>query len=134
MRTTLTEQLKAFKNGIILDSDGQPSECYNFYDWFCKDKSLKNKSEKLFKMVQRWVKNRNTDTDKVYVFFKNNCPINGPLYDDFRICDIETGDVLFTVTPKCGHSGKAEVWGRQNGFEEPIATGNSMNEIYKQSF
>ena len=134
MRTTLTQQLAAFEQGIFIDSDGSEDECYNFYDWFCKDTALKAKSEKLFRMVKRWVKQRNTDTDKVYVFFKNNCPMNGPLYDDFRICDIETGDVIWTVVPKCSHSGLAEVWGKQNNFKGAIVTGNTMNEIYKSGF
>lgn len=134
MKTTLTQQLAAFEQGRFLDSDGDESECYNFYDWFCSDKVLKAKSKKLFKMVKRWVKQRNTDTDKVYVFFKNNCPMNGPLYDDFRICDIETGDVIWTVIPKCGHSGLAEVWGKQNDFKGLIVTGKNMNEIYRGGF
>ena len=134
MKTTLKQQLEAFEKGKFIDKEGEESWCYNFYDWFCKDKALKAKSERLFKMTKRWVKYRNTDTEKVYVFFKNNCPLNGPLYDDFRICDIETGDVIWTVVPKCGHSGKAEVWGRQNEFKGPIATGKNMNEIYKMSF
>lgn len=133
-KTTLTQQLKAFDNGIFLDSNGNENDCYNFYDWFCSDKALKAKSERLFRAVKRWVEKRNTDTDKVYVFFKNNCPMNGPLYDDFRICDIETGDVIWTVTPKSGHSGLAEVWGKQNGFDKAIATGNNMNEIYRSNF
>ncbi len=131
MKTTLKQQLEAFEKGIILDSDGTPSECYNFYDWFCKDKALKLKSERLFRMVKRWVKKRNTDTDKVYVFFKNNCTGYGSLYDDFRICDIETGDVIYTVVPKCGHSGEAEVWGRDNKFQGPIITGKTLSEIFK---
>ena len=134
MKTTLTQQLAAFEQGKFINSEGNESWCYNFYDWFCSDKALKAKSEKLFKMVKRWVKQRNTDTDKVYVFFKNNCPMNGPLYDDFRICDIETGDVLWTVIPKCGHSGLAEVWGKQNDFKGAVATGKNMNEIYRGSF
>lgn len=131
MKTTLKQQLEAFEKGIILDSDGTSSECYNFYDWFCSDKALKARSERLFKMVKRWVKKRNTDTDKVYVFFKNNCPFNGPLYDDFRICDVETGDVIYTVIPKCGHSGEAEVWGKDNKFQGPIITGKTLSEIFK---
>ena len=135
MKTTLKKQLEAFEKGIYLDSYGnEDSGCYNFYDWFCNDYALKAKANKLFKQVKRWVKARNTDTEKVYVFFKNNCPMSGPLYDDFRICDIETGDVIWTVTPKCGHSGEAEVWGRQNNFNGPIAVGQNMNKIYKQSF
>jgi len=133
-RINLKQQLEAFNQGIILDSEGGENECYNFYDWFCKDKALKGKATKLYKQVKRWVKFRNTDTEKVYVFFKNNCPVNGPLYDDFRICDLETGDVIWNVTAKNGHSGQAEVWGRLNNFQEAIAVGKNLNEIYKQSF
>lgn len=134
MKTTLKQQLEAFDQGKFLDSEGNESWCYNFYDWFCKDRALKAKSEKLFRIVKRWVKKRNTDTDKVYVFFKNNCPMHGPLYDDFRICDLETGDVIWNVTPKSGHSGLAEVWGRFNNFKEPIITGKTMNEILSKQF
>ncbi len=135
MRVTLKKQLEAFEKGIYLDSYGnEDSGCYNFYDWFCKDTALKAKADKLFKQAKRWVKFHNTDTEKVYVFFKNNCPAFGPLYDDFRICDIETGNVIWTITPKCGHSDKAEVWGRQNDFNGPITVGQNMNEIYKQLF
>jgi hypothetical protein len=134
MKTTLKQQLEAFEKGKFINGDGEESWCYNFHDWFCRDKSLKTKSERLFRIVKRWVKYRHTNTDKVYVFFKNNCPMNGPLYDDFRVCDIETGDVIWTVIPKCGHSGKAEVWGKQNDFQSPVITGKNMNEIYKKSF
>jgi hypothetical protein len=63
------------------------------------------------------------DTEKNYVFFKNNCPMRGGLYDDFRVCDMETGDVIFTVVPRCTHSGKAEVWGRENEFKGPLVQG-----------
>lgn len=134
MNTTLRQQLEAFEQGKFLDSEGNESWCYNFYDWFCKDSALKAKSEKLFKMVKRWVKKRNTDVDKVYVFFKNNCPMNGSLYDDFRICDVETGNVIYTVVPRCGHSGKAEVWGSSNDFKGAIVVGETMNDIYKMNF
>lgn len=134
MRTTLTQQLAAFEQGIFIDSDGSEDECYNFFDWFCKDTALKAKAEKLFQMVKRWVKARNIDTDKVYVFFKNNCPLIGPLYDDFRICDIETGDVIWTVTPKSGRSGLTEVWGKCNGFNAPVVTGKNLTEVLKLQF
>ena len=131
MKVTLKQQLAAFNDGIIIDNEGDENKCYNFYDWFCKEKSLKGKSEKLFKAVKRFVEKYNVDISSVYVFFKNNCPMNRSLYDDFRICDIETGDVIWTVIPKCGHSGKAEIWGRANNFKEAIITGNNLSEIYR---
>ncbi|NBU48325.1 MAG: hypothetical protein EBS34_12990 [Flavobacteriales bacterium] len=133
-KINLKQQLEAFDQGIILDSEGNENDCYNFYDWFCKDEALKGRATKLFKQVKRWAKFRNTDTEKVYVFFKNNCPVFGSLYDDFRICDLESGDVIWTVTAKSGHTGQAEVWGRLNNFQEAIAVGKNLNEIYKQSF
>jgi hypothetical protein len=113
MKVTLKQQLEAFERGQYLDSDGKvDSSCFVFYDWFCQDTSLQRKSTKLFSKVKRFVKaNPELDTEKVYVFFKNNCPMVGRLYDDFRICNIESGDVQYTVVPKCSHSKKAEIWG-----------------------
>jgi len=133
MKTTLTEQLKAFENDVFLDSDGKASLCYNFYDWFCSDKTLKSKAAKLFRQTKKFLKaHPQIDPNTHYVFFKNNCPMVGPLYDDFRICDIENGDVQYTVTHKCGHTGLAEIWGRANGFKEPIKTAKNFSELLKQ--
>ena len=108
MKTTLAAQLNAFESGQIMDSDGTIGKCFNFYDWFCKDSSLKRKAHALFPLVKRFLKEHpEIDIHSTYVFFKNNCPMNGPLYDDFRICTPE--QVLYTVIPKCGHSGLAEI-------------------------
>ena len=129
--TNLADQLNAQANGLIIDSQGQNDECYNFYDWFCKDSSLRNKSWKLMKQVKTFLKhNPQIDLLEHYVFFKNNCPGRGPLYDDFRICNIETGDVVFTVIPKCGHSGLAEIWGRENDFKGPIKTAKTFSKLF----
>lgn len=128
----LSQQLAAFNEGRYVDSDGRESQCYNFYDWFCKDSSLKRKSDNLFRAVKTFVKKFNIDTTKHYVFFKNNCPAWGPLYDSFSICDVETGDVKFWVTPKSGHTMKAEICGAQNNFMEPLYSGENLSEIYKK--
>ena len=94
-----------------------------WYDWFCRDTSLAAKTEKLGRKVLQLMESTKIDTEKNYVFFKNNCPMRGGLYDDFRVCDMETGDVIFTVVPRCTHSGKAEVWGRENEFKGPLVQG-----------
>lgn len=95
-----------------------------WYDWFCRDTSLAAKTQNLGKKVLRVMKSSKIDIEKNYVFFKNNCPMRGSLYDDFRICDMETGNVIYTVVPRCTHSGKAEVWGRENNFQEPLVAGS----------
>lgn len=98
--------------------------CHGFFDWFCKDSSLLNKCHSLSAKVRMVAKHTNKfDPAETYVFFKNNCPGRGGLYDDFRICELESGKVLYTVVPKSGHSGKAEVWGVDNDFEKPIVEG-----------
>lgn len=98
-----------------------------WYDWFCRDTSLAAKTQKLGKKVLQLMKSSKIDTQKNYVWFKNNCPMNGSLYDDFRIADIETGDVIYTIVPASGHNaekGKASVWGRENNFQGPIVSGS----------
>ena len=105
-----------------------------WFDWFCADTSLYNRGKKLLSKVKAVSKSKLIDTDKTYVFFKNNCPLYGDekLYDDFRICDIETGTVLFTFVPR-NPFGKAEVWGRDkdNEFGLLIEAG-SWSELKKQ--
>jgi hypothetical protein len=97
-----------------------------WYGWFCRDTSLVGKTRALGRKLKQLAGSAKINADTMYVFFKNNCPMNGNLYDEFRICDMETGNVIYTVTPSCGHTsnkGKAEVWGRENCFKEPLVSG-----------
>lgn len=104
--------------------NGAETSCSNFYDWFCDKKYLPSKKEKLDKLVMQISRSDKVNLDSMYVFYKNNCPLSGGTYDDFRICDLETGNVIWTVVPKDPRSGKAEVWGRENGFNCPIVEGS----------
>ncbi|MFA7408569.1 MAG: hypothetical protein WCY93_12215 [Anaerolineaceae bacterium] len=97
-----------------------------WYDWFCRDTSLRNKTRKLGKKMLQLMKSPKINTETSYVWFKNNCPVYGRLYDDFRIADMETGDVIYTIIPSCGHDssrGEAQVWGRENNFDGPLVVG-----------
>ena len=125
---SLREQIQAFKEDKSFLNDG----FFYFFDWFCKETSLKSKATSLMPKVMKFVKFKRIDLDTHYVWFKNNCPMNGSLYDDFRICDLETGDVIYTVIPKCGHRsnhGKAELWGKENNFERPIRNAVNWNDL-----
>jgi len=129
---SLRAQLAAFQEGNLMDSDGTVNTfCSNFFDWFCRDHALEDKARKLFPRVKTFVEKMGVNLDTTYCIFKNNCPANGSLYDDFRICDRETGHVIWTVIPKCGHSGQAEVWGTINGFQGAYRTGDTLTKIYQ---
>ena len=131
--STLREQFAAYdkRPRIWLDSDGDECDCCNFYDWFCKDTALENRAKKLMPAAKRFAHKMNIDLDTHYVFFKNNCSMNGPLRDDFRICEKETGDVVWTVTPNC--DSKTEIWGSENNLNEPIYEGYyGLKGFYKE--
>jgi len=107
-----TEQLnvlqlvRKFDNGDF-DNPSFETQCdAGWYDWFCKQTSLAGKTRTLYRKVKQLLKTKRIqelNLEKTYVWFKNNCPMNGSLYDDIRFADIETGQVLFTIVPKCGH-------------------------------
>lgn len=97
-----------------------------WYDWFCKSSSLPAKTQKLGVKVCQIANSHLINPRTTYVWFKNNCPMVGSLYDDFRICDRKTGEVLYTVVPRSGFkkdNNKAMVYGKLNGFKEPLASG-----------
>ena len=125
----IIEQMELAKS----DTFGQEERFFFFFDWFCKTESLENKSKALLPRVRKVLKMNETgkrfDPSKVYVIFKNNCPMCGRLYDDFRICDIETQDVLFCVCPAVGYdhmNNEAQVWdhsGNEDHGNEPDVFG-----------
>ena len=112
-RIKLRDWIKLFNEGAFESQDRRIQIEAGWYDWFCKDTTLKSKTYKLGSVVKQIIDGGKVDLDKSYVFFKNNCPLNGPLYDDFRICSLETGDGNFTVQfDCCWGTKKYTVYGR----------------------
>jgi hypothetical protein len=128
-RMSLREWVENYKAGKYNNPDVSTQINAGWYDWFCKDTSLGNKTKKMAPMIIRISESKKINMDIMYVWFKNNCPCGGPLYDDFRIADINTKDVIYNICPKSGHTGKAEVWGRENAFAGPLVEG-TMKDIY----
>ena len=60
-----------------------------WYDWFCKDSSLAKKTKRMGNIIKNLREGGKVDFKSWYVWFKNNCPLNGPLYDDFRFADLD---------------------------------------------
>mgnify|MGYP003609724740 CR=1 FL=1 len=97
-------------NPELLNIDG----CWSFYDWFCKKTSLENKAKSFIPKLKFLVNNGIVNGDTCYVWFKNNCPMNGTLYDDMRISRISDDQFLGGICPRTGHKntidGLASYW------------------------
>ncbi|HOT05535.1 MAG TPA: hypothetical protein PK171_04780 [Atribacter sp.] len=130
-KITLRQFIEKFDNGEF-DSKSTDIQCdAGWYDWFCKDSSLRNKTYSLTKKIKQLLPSSKINQDTMYVFFKNNCPCVGKLYDDFRFCDMETGEVIYTICPAVGYTktfGRSEVWGKENDFKEAIVAG-TWNDV-----
>lgn len=83
-----------------------------FWDWFCTDQSLPRRAEALQKKLAQ-IQHSPKFSRELRVSFKNNQPAcMNTTYDDFRLVDPVSGDVVFCVVPHEPRSRKAEVWGR----------------------
>ena len=127
---TIREWQKAFSDGKFDSPDLDTQIDAGWYDWFCKDTSLRNKTKRLGNIVKKIKDGGKVNLDTTYVFFKNNCPCVGRLYDDFRICDIKTGNVIYTIAIGDDRSEyRFEVWGRDNNFDGAMCGFNTQKEL-----
>lgn len=83
---TLREWLENYKNkkyALEEGDDVHEKVCdIGWYDWFCGAKSLINRTKKFYSIARKIT--NDFILDNYYVWFKNNCPVGGPLYDDMR--------------------------------------------------
>jgi hypothetical protein len=128
MNTTypnLQQWIINYSRGQYDSRDAETQVDAGWWDWFCRDTSLLGRLKRIAPKVLRVAYSKKINPLKTYVLFKNNCPVNGNLYDDFRFCDIDSQEVIYAVVPKTGYTNHkfAEVWGRENDFKEPLVSG-----------
>jgi hypothetical protein len=119
-KKSLANWIKLFKQGKFNSRDVRTQIEAGWYDWFCKDTALANKTKRLGRKVIRLAKTEKIKPliNKIYVWFKNNCPLSYGLYDDFRFARLSDGGVLYTVTPRDPHNNnKPSVYSREHKGE-----------------
>ena len=122
---SVREWINKFNSGEFDYPDRQTQIRAGWYDWFCKDTSLAAKTKRMGKIVKQVKDGGKVNLDTMYVWFKNNCPLNGPLYDDFRFADLKTSEVQFTIQISCcWNATKYAVYGRtpdgEGHWDEPL--------------
>ncbi len=118
--------VKEFTINDILNKSLQEQCEVCWYDWFCRNSSLLNKTKKLIPKARRISKSTKINPDTMSIWFKNNCPLVGKLYDDIRFSDLTTGETVYCVVPSSGFKsnfGRSEVWGKENDFQGPLVRG-----------
>ena len=73
-----------------------------WFDWFCSDSELSNRARELMPVLAYFINHKSIDVNGKYVFFKNCAPVFGDTYDAIKICDKESGDVLYQVDNRLG--------------------------------
>ena len=128
----LSDWIQRFKSGEFDKPDTSTQIKAGWFDWFCRDTSLANKTKKMGNIIKQIKEGGKVDLETSYVWFKNNCPLNGPLYDDFRIADIENNNNLIVVQIDCfRNDSKYTVYERLDGFEKPVFKTDSSRELVK---
>ena len=105
-------------NQVLSNPEELKDSYYNFYDWFCKDESLKNRFYSFLPKLKFLVSENIVNGDTNYIWFKNNCPMNGSLYDDMRISTIINNDYLGGFCPKSKYKYdilKCQIWTLKDG-------------------
>lgn len=120
-KITLRTWIERFKNGDFEAADVASQIEAGWYDWFCKDSSLANKTRRMGNIIKQFKDGNMINLDQYYVWFKNNCPLNGKLYDNFRIADVETHETVFIVQiNNQREEAKYSIYGKMNDFDKSL--------------
>lgn len=131
-RMSLKTWIQRFNNNEFESLDVKVQIEAGWYDWFCRDTSLKNKTKKMGNIIKQLKDGGKVDLDKTYVWFKNNCPMSGPLYDDFRIANIHDGATQLVVQlDSPWKDEKYAVYSVDDFFDKPVLLTNSSRELVK---
>lgn len=86
MNITLRKWIEEYSNGKYFpkeNDDEHEKMCEaGWYDWFCGTSELASRLEKCYQVASKIT--NDYILDNFYVWFKNNCPLDGDLYDDMR--------------------------------------------------
>ena len=123
----LTQWVANYNSGKFDIPDVDMQIEVGWWDWFCQDFYLVERTKSLAPWIKALAASPKINPDNVEVALKNNCPLDGLLYDVIQIKDKESGKILYTITPWRGFTklqGESNVWGRENDYKKALVEGS----------
>ncbi|MBU1093030.1 MAG: hypothetical protein KKH01_01060 [Firmicutes bacterium] len=129
---SIREWVERFCDGKYESRDVQTQIEAGWYDWFCRDSNLANKTKRMGNIIEQIKPGGKINLEKSYIWFRNNCPLDDALYDDFRFADIETDATLFVVQISNAYNRNSyTVFEQSNNFLTPVFESYSIKEMIK---
>ena len=129
---SVREWQEKFKSGAFENKHYTTQIYAGWYDWFCPDDALAGRLKQIGKVVMGITEP--FVLDNYYVWFKNNCPVNGPLYDDVRFEPLlgERDGKYFVVSKDSPHEKqKWSLYTERHGFNQPEYECGNVREMVK---
>lgn len=121
-----------YNSGAFKSSDRKTQINAGWYDWFCKDTSLANKTKRIGQIVKQIKEGGKVDIDNCYAWFVNKCLQSGSLYDELRISQIDNINMILSILLNCPlYEYKFIVLEISNYFKKPIFMCDSSSELIK---
>jgi len=131
-RISIREWQKQYKDGAFNSKERSVQVSAGWYDWFCRDDALLGRLKKLAPVIMGITEPY--ILDNYYLWLKNNCPLNGTLYDDVRFEPLtgERDGKYFLVSLDSPHeNGRWSLTTERFGFDAPEFECDRAKEMAK---